>query len=233
VLQQLFIFSKVSVLIVFLLTACTPKPEERDKAFVELSAFLPELEIDLRYFGKDNFLGDTINGYEANKCFLTEEAAKALQKVMVEVAKDGYVVKVFDAYRPQSAVDHFMKWAKDPSDTLMKWKYYPELKKERLFPEGYIVEHSGHSRGSTIDLTLVYAVGKLQGEELDMGSPWDYFGERSWIEFQDITEEQKRNRAYLQSVMIRNGFIGLKEEWWHFTLEDEPFKDTYFDFPIR
>ena len=199
--------------------------QSRPTPFVNLTDELPEVILDLRYAGSDNFVGSPIDGYEAGKCLITHEAAEALEKVQVAARAQGLQLKVFDAYRPQRAVDHFVRWAKDLDDTLMKARYYPEVKKSELFEKGYIAAKSGHSRGSTIDLTLV----DEQGIELDMGTGWDYFGPASWPGSDAVTPEQKDNRMLLRLLMVEHGFKPLKEEWWHFTLKNEPFPETYFD----
>ncbi len=190
---------------------------------------IPEVKIDLRYYSKNNFMGDTIDGYYANKCILSVDATKALSDVQKELSQKDLSLKVFDAYRPQRAVDHFVRWAQNLADTMMKSQYYPYVPKSILFTEGYIAERSGHTRGSTLDLTIVNNVGV----ELDMGTPWDYFGPESWLANENLTSVQISNRQLLQTVMKKYGFRSYEKEWWHFTLENEPFPDTYFDFPIK
>ncbi len=160
---------------------------------------------------------------------LTKEAAAALKKVSDDLVQKGYRIKIYDAYRPQMAVSHFVRWAKDAEDTKMKEYFYPELDKDVLFPLGYIFEKSGHSRGSTVDLTLF---DMSTGKEVDMGGTFDYFGELSHPDYTGITEEQYQNRMILREAMVKHGFMPLDEEWWHFTLADEPYKDTYFNFPV-
>jgi len=160
----------------------------------------------------------------------TKEAAAALKEVSDELKEQGYRLKIFDAYRPQRAVTNFMNWALDAEDTRMKDYFYPELEKDVLFPLGYIDAHSGHSRGSTFDLTLF---DMNTEREVDMGGTFDYFGELSHHDYTDITEEQYNNRMILRDAMLAHGFKPLDEEWWHFTLEDEPYPDTYFTFPIN
>ena len=198
--------------------------------FVLLSEAVPDAILEIRYYSTYNFVGDRIDGYEEPLAFLTKEAAAALKEVSDELVTKGYRLKIFDAYRPQRAVTHFMNWALDPDDTRMKEYFYPELDKDVLFPQGYIAEHSGHSRGSTVDLTLFDM--NLE-KEVDMGGTFDYFGELSHPDYTDITEEQYANRMLLREVMLKHGFKPLVEEWWHFTLEDEPYPDTYFTFPIN
>lgn len=198
--------------------------------FVALRSVIPDLQVELRYLGSNNFTSRPVTGYEADVAYLTKPAALALKDVQQELAADGLGLKVFDAYRPQRAVDDFMRWAADPNDTATKAAYYPNVDKRELIPKGYIAERSGHSRGSTVDVTLVRL---SDGRELDMGGSFDYFDPLSWPSSTQVTTAQHRNRMKLREVMMRHGFLPLKEEWWHFTLRDEPYPDTYFDFPIR
>lgn len=203
---------------------------EIPSAFVDVAQMVPGAQLDVRYFTTDNFVGARIDGYEAPRCFLTLPAAQALQAVASEAAGKALRLLIFDCYRPARAVAHFALWAADLSDEAMKLSYYPDVEKRDLFAEGYIAERSGHSRGSTLDLTLVDAAS---GRQLDMGTPFDLFGPRSWPASPDVTREQRANRKTLAALMEQNGFKGFDKEWWHFTLENEPFPDTYFDFPIR
>ena len=198
--------------------------------FVLLSEAVPDAILETRYYSTYNFVGDRINGYEEPLAMLTTEAAAALKEVSDELMSKGYRLKIFDAYRPQMAVTHFMDWALDAEDTRMKEYFYPELDKTVLFPQGYIAEHSGHSRGSTVDLTLF---DMNTEREVDMGGTFDYFGELSHPDYTEITEEQYAMRMMLREVMMKHGFRPLEEEWWHFTLEDEPYQNTYFTFPIN
>ncbi|MFP4547273.1 MAG: M15 family metallopeptidase [Fidelibacterota bacterium] len=199
--------------------------------FVILDDYVDEYKLDLRYITDHNFLGTPVDGYESEKCIITEPAAQALQKLSDELSQYGFGIKVFDTYRPQRAVDHFVRWAKDLGDTLTKSEFYPTVKKENLFEKGYIAAKSSHSRGSTVDLTI-YSL--KTGEELDMGSHFDYFGRLSWvITPEDITPEQQAHRMLLQTLMAKYGFNNYAEEWWHFTLKNEPYPDTYFDFPVQ
>ena len=198
--------------------------------FVLLSEAVPDAILEIRYYSTYNFVGDRIDGYEEPLAMLTEEAAAALRDVSDELKGMGYRLKIFDAYRPQMAVTHFMNWALDTEDTRMKDYFYPELEKDVLFPQGYIAEHSGHSRGSTVDLTLFDMTTE---KEVDMGGTFDYFGELSHPDYTGITEEQYANRMLLREVMLKHGFKPLVEEWWHFTLACEPYPDRYFAFPVR
>ena len=198
--------------------------------FVLLSEAVPDAILEIRYYSTYNFVGDRIDGYEEPLAMLTTEAADALKDVSDELKEKGYRLKIFDAYRPQMAVTHFMNWALDPDDVRMKDYFYPELDKNVLFSQGYIAEHSGHSRGSTVDLTLF---DMNTEREVDMGGTFDYFGELSHPDYTDITEDQYAMRMLLRDVMVKHGFRPLEEEWWHFTLDDEPYPDTYFTFPIN
>ena len=198
--------------------------------FVLLNEAVPDAILEIRYYSTYNFVGERIDGYEEPVALLTKEAAAALKEVSDDLIEQGYRLKIYDAYRPQMAVTHFMNWALDPDDTRMKEYFYPELPKDVLFPQGYIAEHSGHSRGSTVDLTLF---DMNTEREVDMGGTFDYFGQLSHPDYRDITDEQYANRMLLREVMTAHGFRPLEEEWWHFTLEDEPYPDTYFTFPIN
>ena len=197
--------------------------------FVLLTDAVPEAILEIRYYSTYNFVGDRIDGYEEPVALLTREAAAALKEVSDELLAMGYRLKIFDAYRPQKAVTHFMNWALDTDDVRMKEYFYPELDKDVLFPQGYIAEHSSHSRGSTVDLTLF---DMRTEKEVDMGGTFDYFGERSHPDYTGISAQQYENRMLLCGVMLKHGFKPLEEEWWHFTLEDEPYPDTYFTFPV-
>ena len=204
-------------------------PEEDSSDFVLLSEAVPDAILEIRYYSTYNFVGDRIDGYEEPVALLTKEAADALKEVSDDLEEQGYRLKIFDAYRPQMAVDNFVEWAEDVDDTKMKDYFYPELDKSVLFDQGYIAEHSGHSRGSTVDLTLF----DMETEkEVDMGGTFDYFGELSHPDYTGITDEQYENRMILRNAMMKHGFKPLDEEWWHFTLEDEPYPDTYFTFPV-
>ena len=198
--------------------------------FVLLSEAVPDAILEIRYYSTYNFVGDRIDGYEEPLALLTAEAAAALKEASDELVGMGYRLKIFDAYRPQMAVTHFMNWALDTDDVRMKEYFYPELEKDQLFPQGYIAEHSGHSRGSTVDLTLF---DMSTEREVDMGGTFDYFGELSHPDYQGVTAEQYEMRMLLREVMVKHGFRPLPEEWWHFTLENEPYPDTYFTFPIN
>jgi D-alanyl-D-alanine dipeptidase len=203
--------------------------QERPHTFVDAATVVPGLMTDMRYAGAHNFVGRPIDGYQKPRCLLTREAAAALADVARELAPRGLVVKAFDCYRPVRAVADFVGWARDLRDTAAKTEFYPTVDKSTLFRNGYIAARSGHSRGSTIDLTLANA----DGRELDMGTPFDFFSRRSWAAAADISGAAKENRALLSAAMRRHGFRPYDKEWWHFTLAHEPFPDTYFDFPVR
>ena len=202
--------------------------QQRPAAFVDAAAVVPGLIVDARYAGAHNFVGRPIAGYEAPRCLLTQAAAAALAEVARDLVPRGLVLKAFDCYRPTRAVANFVRWARDLSDTAGKREFYPDVDKSTLFRDGYISSRSGHSRGSTVDLTLARA----DGQELDMGTPFDFFSPRSWPAA-NVSAEAKANRAVLASAMRRHGFRPYDKEWWHFTLSHEPFPDTYFDFPVR
>ncbi len=197
--------------------------------FVVLADYIPQIVQEIRYHSTYNFIGDRIDGYEEPCALLTKEAARALRSVSSELAVREYRLKVFDAYRPVAAVKRFVLWGIEDTDVRMKPYFYPELEKQELFVKGYIAKLSSHSRGSAVDLTLL---DMRTGREVDMGSPFDLFGEISHPDCREITEEQFENRMILQKAMVRNGFKPLDCEWWHFTLRDEPYPDTYFEFPV-
>ncbi len=207
-----------------------PAGEMDRSGFVDAGRAVPGLLVDMRYFGEENFVGRRIAGYEAPVCLLTREAVVALARVQARVGEFGLGLKVFDCYRPKRAVADFAAWARDPADIKRKAQQYPDVDKSKLFGLGYIAERSGHSRGSTLDITLVDA---RTGAELDMGSGYDLFDTLSWPSDQRPSAAARANRMLLQDVMVANGFRPLKEEWWHFTLNGEPYPETYFDFPVK
>ena len=197
--------------------------------FVVLGDFVPQIIQEIRYHSTYNFIGERIDGYEEPVAILSIEAARALRAVSNELFVMGYRLKVFDAYRPACAVRRFVLWGIEDQDVRMKPYFYPDLEKQELFQKGYIAKQSSHSRGSAVDLTLL---DMKTGKEVDMGSPFDLFSEVSHPGYRGITEEQYRNRMLLQHTMVRNGFLPLDCEWWHFVLKDEPYPDTYFEFPV-
>lgn len=209
--------------------------------FVNITDVIPDVILEIRYFGTYNFVGTRIEGYKAPTALLTRQAADSLKAVSDDLKRMGFRLKIYDAYRPQKAVDHFVRWAKDVNDTVMKRYFYPDLDKSMLFPQEYIIERSGHTRGSTLDLTL-FDMDKEK--EADMGGTFDWFGKESHPDFcgnpdtfeyqpsDSLTAEQFNNRMILRRAMMRHGFKPLHTEWWHFTLENEPFPDTHVTFPV-
>ncbi|TWO31679.1 M15 family metallopeptidase [Seonamhaeicola sediminis] len=200
------------------------------EGFVYVNEIIPSLNVELKYFSEKNFIGKPIEGYKSNKLILTKQTAEALKLINKHLKNKRLSLKVYDGYRPQRAVNHFIRWAKNLNDTINKSIYYPNVNKKDLFKEEYIAAKSGHSKGSTVDLTIIDTdTGKL----LDMGSIYDFFGVQSWVNYEGITEEQKANRKLLHEVMTKFGFKNYPREWWHFTLKDEPFSNSYFDFPVE
>jgi D-alanyl-D-alanine dipeptidase len=227
---------------------------ERPRDIIDATTVIPDLALDLRYAGSANFIGRPIAGYRVPKCYLTKRAAEALKGVQAELGKQGLGLKVYDCYRPQRAVNDFVKWSRNRDDEKMKAQFYPNVEKRNLFRESYIAHRSGHSRGSTVDLTIVplpaaqqpaYDASKplasCEGAKearapdtsLDMGTGFDCFSPRSHTAYSGIGPEPRKNRQLLKSVMSRHGFRNLSTEWWHYTLRDEPYPDTYFDFPVE
>ena len=226
-----------------------PVAENDASQFVNLADAVPDAILEIRYFGTYNFVGERIDGYEQPTALLTRRAAAALKAVSDDVMRQGYRLKIYDAYRPQKAVDHFVRWAANVPDTKMKDYFYPDLDKSVLFKQEYIMDHSGHTRGSTVDLTLF---DMKTEKELDMGGTFDWFGPESHPDFcgnpdtgkytgnnskspkgRTITAQQFANRMILRRAMMAHGFKPLSTEWWHFTLKDEPFPSTYFTFPVN
>ena len=197
--------------------------------FVLLSDYVPGIVQEIRYFSTYNFVGERIDGYEEPCAILSRAAARALKSVSNEMNVQGYRLKIFDAYRPVRAVKHFVFWGVDDLDLRMKPFFYPTLEKQELFARGYIASRSSHSRGSAVDLTLL---DMRTGRELDMGSPFDLFDEISHPDCREVLPEQYDNRMLLQKAMLRGGFQPIDCEWWHFSLKDEPYPGTYFDFPV-
>ena len=217
-------------LLTLLLCLAWPAAAQIPAGFVDMGEFLADVQIEARYAGHGNFIGVPIDGYQAEKVLLTQETADALLAVQLELRQVGMGLKLFDGYRPQRAVDHFVRWAQDPEDETMKSVYYPQVDKSQLFDQGYIAEQSGHSRGSAVDLTMV---SLDTGDELDMGTRWDYFDQRSAPASPEISPQQRARRMLLQITMMKHGFEPLDTEWWHFNLRDEPYPETYFDFIIE
>jgi D-alanyl-D-alanine dipeptidase len=203
--------------------------------FVDAATVVDGLVVDMRYFGADNFIGTRIDGYEAPRCLLARQAAAALAVVQRELAPQGLGLKVFDCYRPARAVAHFVRWARNLADEKRKAEFYPNVDKRNLFSLGYIASRSGHSRGATVDLTLVRRESgqEVGTKEVDMGSPFDFFSPRSSPADRSVGDDARRNRVLLANAMARGGFRPYDKEWWHFTLAREPFPGTYSDFPVR
>ena len=245
-----------NIVILFLTISCmvfvsckkeNPDPAADSSNFVVITEVVPDAILEIRYYSTYNFIGCRVDGYTEPTALLTRQAADSLLAVSEDLKAQGFRLKIYDAYRPQMAVDHFLRWGSDLNDTLMKAYFYPDLNKDVLFDKGYIARRSGHSRGSTVDLTLFDMTTE---KELDMGGTFDWFGPESHPDFcgdpdtgvydakagkkaRGITEQQFRNRLVLREAMLRHGFNPLAEEWWHFTLKNEPFPDTYFTFPVH
>jgi zinc D-Ala-D-Ala dipeptidase len=231
-----------------------PKPRKAPAAFVSLHTLDPSILLDIRYFTTHNFVGRRIHGYRAPLCILTRPAAEGLARAQAALVPQGYTLKVYDCYRPQRAVDDFVRWARRLHDQRMKREFYPRVDKSRLFADGYIAERSGHSRGSTMDLTLVKLPARKQPKwrrgtfglvpcfapyderfpdnTIDMGTGYDCFDTLAHTLDPRIQGVQRDNRLLLKSAMETAGFTNYVNEWWHYTLRDEPFPDTYFNFPV-
>ena len=222
----------VSIALLSALVSCgrTVAPEMDSSDFTSIGEAIPDVILEIRYYSSYNFVGDRIDGYEEPIALMTREGAEALKRASDEVVSKGYRLKIFDAYRPQTAVNHFIRWAQQVDDTRMKEYFYPDVDKSLLFELGFICAKSSHSRGSTVDLTLF---DMQSGREVDMGGTFDWFGDLSYPDYQGITEAQKENRKILRDAMLCAGFKPFDTEWWHFTLSDEPYPDTYFDFPVK
>ena len=240
------------------LLLCAPQaaagaPPAAPEEFVVLQDIAASILADIRYITPHNFTGEPVDGYREPLCILTRPAAEALLRAQQDFLEDGYSLKVYDCYRPQRAVDDFVAWAKDPDDDVTRAEFYPRLEKDVLFPQGYILEKSGHTRGSTVDLTLIpegagvspeWSVGdplvdcaapadeRFADTSIDMGTGFDCFDPLSATASKRTTAEQAANRLVLVDAMTEAGFTNLPEEWWHYTLDDEPYPDTYFDTPI-
>lgn|GEM_PF-718980 len=210
--------------------AIPAKAYELPEGFVYLEDVLPDVQYEIRYYSEYNFVGRQIEGYYAPYAIATEEMAEALAKVSNEMAEDGYRLLIYDTYRPAKAVEFFKAWSTDEDDTAMKDVFYPNEDKSQLFKRGYLSKKSGHSRGSTVDLTLVEADS---GELVDMGSPYDLLDEISYFGTNLITKEQAANREILKKVMKKHGFKEYSKEWWHYVLINEPHPTTYFDFDVQ
>ncbi|WP_216857098.1 M15 family metallopeptidase [Paenibacillus tritici] len=198
--------------------------------FVYLDEVIPSAQYEIRYYSENNFIGTRIDGYKAPLAIMSKKAANALKKVSEDLERQGYILRIYDAYRPQKAVNHFVRWSQDASDIKMKQQYYPKLDKRNLFKLGFISKKSGHSRGSTIDLTLA---DQTTGALVDMGSPYDFFGEISYYNTTLISSTQHANRKILKDAMTKQGFKPYAKEWWHFTLIKEAYPQQYFNFNVE
>lgn len=230
---------RLVAIVTLLLTgpALAQLPEQRPAGFVDAASVVDRLAVDMRYFGEDNFVGTRIDGYEGARCLLARPAAAALARVQRDLASQGFGLKVFDCYRPTRAVMHFVRWGRDIKDVKRKADFYPDVDKRDLFRLGYISNRSGHSRGSSVDLTLVRTgsaglvdVGPV---EVDMGTRFDFFGVQSWPSSRAVSAEAQASRKILATAMRRGGFIPYDREWWHFTLRGEPYPGTYFNFAVK
>ena len=206
-------------------------PASPEADFVLLADVCPDIIQEIRYYTTYNFVGERIPGYERPIAYLTRQAADSLKLVCDDLKEQGYRLKVFDAYRPQMAVDFFVRWGSDLEDQRMKDYFYPDCPKSELFHRGYIAHKSGHTRGSTLDLTLF---DMKTEREVDMGGTYDFLGETSHYNYsRGLTRDQINHRRLLREAMMRHGFKPIAVEWWHFTLRNEPYPDHYFTFPIR
>ncbi|BEV71161.1 MULTISPECIES: M15 family metallopeptidase [unclassified Paludibacterium] len=217
----------------------TPDRPRWPEPFVDLQTLIPDLQLELSYAGSDNFIGRPVDGYLCARALLTRPAAQQLAGIQARLRPLGLTLKLFDAYRPERAVREFIRWSLDPDDIRHKARFYPQLDKAQLFAEGYLVEHSSHSRGSTVDLTIAIAgvhhqaPGPLRDNgELDMGTEFDWFGQASHTDYPDLPAPIRANRQWLKQLMLEHDFVNLPQEWWHYTLRHEPFPEQAFDFPI-
>ena len=220
------------LMLLSLVSAC--KDSGAEPKLVDVSEIDPSFVLDVRYAGKDNFVGGVIDGYEAvARCMLTPAAANALASAQRSLRDKDLGLLLYDCYRPQRAVDHFVRWAKDLGDQRNKARFYPNVPKSELLPRGYIAARSSHSRGSTVDAGLIHLAGPEEGQPVDMGTEFDVFDPKSHTDAPGITAFQRQNRGVLLEVMVEAGFANLPVEWWHYTLKQEPYPDTYFDFVVR
>ena len=254
-MKNKFLLWSISCIMIFELCHAISS-EMREKGFVYLHEIDPTILVSLRYYTDENFVGRPVDGYKEPVVIMTKQAAQALRKVQKHLKKDGYSLVVYDAYRPQQAVNHFMRWSEDAKDKLKEHHYYPRVEKGKVFDLGYVAKRSGHSRGSTVDLTIIKdgeLLHEVQEQErqlcdgctitflndgtVDMGSSFDLFDEASHTHNNLIEEKCQERRNYLKAIMEQYGFKNYSCEWWHFTLKDEPFAadkdDSYFDFPVE
>jgi zinc D-Ala-D-Ala dipeptidase len=219
----LFVFS-------LLFPSVSSSAQSLPDGFVYLSDVISGVKLEMRYCTDNNFTGRKVDGYLDCRCIISKPAAEALKNVQNDLLPFGLELKIFDAYRPQMAVDSFVRWASDLGDLKMKKQYYPDVEKENLFRDGYIAAKSSHSRGSTVDLTIIQSGS---GKELDMGGTFDLFGPVSWPDSRLAPADKRANRLLLRTLMIKYGFNPYAQEWWHFTLANEPYPDTYYNFPVQ
>lgn len=225
--------AKLFLLMVFISWSFSAHGQDHiPSGFIDVGKAIPTIQVEARYAGFDNFVGQPVNGYEAYKVIVSTQVAEALKAVQAELVPQGMSLKIYDGYRPQRAVDHFVRWAQDENDTVNKHKFYPNVSKSKLFDFGYIAARSGHSRGGSVDVTIVQVTHDVW-VDLDMGSSWDLFDPKSHPSSQGVSETARQNRQKLANLMTKYGFKPYAEEWWHFTLADEPYPETYFDFPIK
>ncbi|MBR6163855.1 M15 family metallopeptidase [bacterium] len=225
-MKKLFLLLSLSLFLTPLAFSDTVSEDRSD--FDKVYNVIDDAVYDIRYYSNYNFTGNKINGYNAPVAYMTKEALSALSKAAEDLRSQGYRLLIWDTYRPQKAVDNFVTWINNPKDDGIK-AFYPKLKKSQLVKGNYIAEKSGHSRGSTIDLTII----KLDGSFVDMGGTFDLFSEVSHPNYKKLTKQQKKNRKILADAMTKAGFKGIDSEWWHFTLKNEPYPDTYFDFDVE
>ena len=222
------IFLTILILFSFIQISVASQISYDKSGFAPVYTVVDDAAYDMRYYSSNNFTGNRINGYKAPIAYMTKESLKALGIAAADLRKQGYRLLIWDTYRPQKAVDNFVVWINDPADPGDK-SFYPDLKKSDLVQGGYIAEKSGHTRGSTVDLTII----KKDGSFVDMGGTFDLFSEISHPDYKKLTRTQKKNRKILHDAMIKAGFSGIDSEWWHFTLKNEPYPDTYFDFDVE
>lgn len=200
---------------------------------VDVATLAPDIRIEMRYAGNENFVGEPIDGYQASKCYLHAQAAQSLARVQARLRAQDRSLVMYDCYRPVRAVQHFVRWARDIDDQRNKARYYPAIDKRRLFELGYIAEQSGHSRGATLDLGLLECSDARNCRALDMGTGYDLFDPRSHTDSPLVSAAQRANRDALRDAMAAEGFVNYTKEWWHYTFKPEPTPDTAYDFVIR
>jgi len=221
-------FLVILIMFAFMQTSLASKISYDKSGFEPISKYVYDAAYDIRYYSGNNFTGNRIDGYKAPVAYMTKESLKALVVAAEDLRKQGYRLLIWDSYRPQKAVDNFVRWINDPNDSGDK-TFFPALNKSDLIKGNYIAPKSGHTRGSTVDLTLI----KKDGSFVDMGGTFDLFSEISHPNYKNLTKEQKQNRKILRDAMVKAGFKGIDSEWWHYTLKKEPYPDTYFDFDVE